>query len=584
MESAALETASDEDHESSLYQVSGCYKVPPSTSPPPVLIEHCCLRAPGNTWNIAVKCRPLLSHCKGKTQKTSWRNITEVYPKAKVKEKHNDIEVILPPLQEDIEIAAFGIPGNDDQKRMQMAIFGKKPTQGRDWKIRVYLIDDSTIAFKNVCQKEEELGNRLLTALAGLFVSNSDEDIRIEFTALEPGWQIKGNKEKTIKSNDVWHTPENATDFPRCHFDIIHVDKTKQSFFCGITASHEKDRANSEVVAYFEHERGKEISKPSDALQSLKNTSFYISNDSNVWLPLFFVLASGFKSTRLKDKRAPGNTWNIAVKCRPLLSHCKGKTQKTSWRNVTEVYPKDKVKEKHNDIEVILPPLQEDIEIAAFGIPGNDDQKRMQMAIFGKKPTQGKDWKIRVYLIDDSTIAFKNVCQKEEELGNRLLTALAGLFVSNSDEDIRIEFTALEPGWQIKGNKEKTIKSNDVWHTPENATDFPRCHFDIIHVDKTKQSFFCGITASHEKDRANSEVVAYFEHERGKEISKPSDALQSLKNTSFYISNDTNVWLPLFFVLASGFKSTRLKGSIPHFDIIQQLRKPSYTLSELEVI
>ncbi len=27
-------------------------------------------------------------------------------------------------------------------------------------------------------------------------MSNSDEDIRIEFTALEPGWQIKGNKVK----------------------------------------------------------------------------------------------------------------------------------------------------------------------------------------------------------------------------------------------------------------------------------------------------------------------------------------------------------------------------------------------------
>lgn len=71
-----------------------------------------------------------------------------MYPDAKVEEKHNDIEVTLPTLHEDTEIAAFGIPGNDDQKRMQMAIFGRKPTQGRDWRIRVYLIDDSTIAFK----------------------------------------------------------------------------------------------------------------------------------------------------------------------------------------------------------------------------------------------------------------------------------------------------------------------------------------------------------------------------------------------------------------------------------------------------
>lgn len=97
-----------------------------------------------------VKCRTLPSHSQRKIQKTrSWRNITEVYPDARVVDKHNDIEVTIPTLcDEDLEIAAFGIPGNEDQKRMQMAIFGRKPTQGRDWKIRVYLIDDSTIAFK----------------------------------------------------------------------------------------------------------------------------------------------------------------------------------------------------------------------------------------------------------------------------------------------------------------------------------------------------------------------------------------------------------------------------------------------------
>ena len=96
-----------------------------------------------------VKCRTVPSHCDDKTGKTSrWRNVTEVCSDARVVEKHNDIEVTIPTPCEDTEIAAFGIPGNDDQKRMQMAIFGRKPTQGRDWNIRVYLIDDSTIAFK----------------------------------------------------------------------------------------------------------------------------------------------------------------------------------------------------------------------------------------------------------------------------------------------------------------------------------------------------------------------------------------------------------------------------------------------------
>ena len=107
-----------------------------------------------------------------------------------------------------------------------------------------------------------------------------------------------------------------------------------------------------------------------------------------------------------------GNTWEIHVKCRPLLSHdhC-GKTEDDlcadSWRNVDDVFPNAKVEEKHNDIEVTLPVLLEDIEVAAFGTPGKNDQKRMQMAIFGKRPTQGKDWNIRVYLIDDTITAFK---------------------------------------------------------------------------------------------------------------------------------------------------------------------------------
>ena len=34
----------------------------------------------------------------------------------------------------------------------------------------------------------------MLTALAGLFVSNCDEDIKVELSALEAGWEIKGSK------------------------------------------------------------------------------------------------------------------------------------------------------------------------------------------------------------------------------------------------------------------------------------------------------------------------------------------------------------------------------------------------------
>ena len=69
-----------------------------------------------------------------------------VYPEAEVQLKNNGIEVTLPSLEEDVEIAAFGRPGKDDKKRMQMAIFAKQLKQGRDWKIWVYLVDDTSPA------------------------------------------------------------------------------------------------------------------------------------------------------------------------------------------------------------------------------------------------------------------------------------------------------------------------------------------------------------------------------------------------------------------------------------------------------
>ena len=69
-----------------------------------------------------------------------------VCPEAEVQLKHNDIEVTLPSLEEDVEITAFGRPGKNDKKRMQMAIFAKRPKQGRDWKIWVYLVDDTSPA------------------------------------------------------------------------------------------------------------------------------------------------------------------------------------------------------------------------------------------------------------------------------------------------------------------------------------------------------------------------------------------------------------------------------------------------------
>ena len=55
---------------------------------------------------------------------------------------------------------------------------------------------------------------------------------------------------KTVESRDVWNSPENATDFPSLSFEIHHVDKTRQSFFCAITASNET-KATAEIMAVF---------------------------------------------------------------------------------------------------------------------------------------------------------------------------------------------------------------------------------------------------------------------------------------------------------------------------------------------
>ena len=104
----------------------------------------------------------------------------------------------------------------------------------------------------------------------------------------------------------------------------------------------------------------------------------------------------------------PGNEWDMEIKCRSILHGSQGvSNQRNNWRSLMVVYPEAEVQLKHNDIEVTLPSLQEDVEIAAFGRPGKEDKKRMQIAIFAKRPKQGKEWKIWVYLVDDTSPAFE---------------------------------------------------------------------------------------------------------------------------------------------------------------------------------
>lgn len=245
--------------------------------PQPILIEHCCLMVEGNAWDISIKCRPYSNQRK---KNENWINIKEVYPDAKVERKRNDIQLTLPVLKESLEVAAFGVPGKDDQKRMQMVIVGKEPTKGCDWKIRIYLIDDSEMAYKQICKKGEDSGIKLLTTLSSLFVSNSKQDISIEFSYLDPGWQIVGDKVNTIASVDAWNSQENAAGFPCRDFVVKHVDRTKPQFFCRIRAKHENDSASNEVVAFFQQSSDTKINNLLG--KKLKNTfQMNCSKESN---------------------------------------------------------------------------------------------------------------------------------------------------------------------------------------------------------------------------------------------------------------------------------------------------------------
>ena len=50
-------------------------------------------------------------------------------------------------------------------------------------------------------QDENERGNKLLTPLAGIFVSKSNKEIKIELSNLEPGWKIRGSNIKVRIGN-----------------------------------------------------------------------------------------------------------------------------------------------------------------------------------------------------------------------------------------------------------------------------------------------------------------------------------------------------------------------------------------------
>ena len=94
----------------------------------------------------------------------------------------------------------------------------------------------------------------LLVSMRSLHEDKKEIEKKNQFMLLKFAISLRSLIFQTIKSKDAWNSPENSKDFPCCFFEISHVDKTKQSFFCGITTSHDEDTASAEIVSYFEPE------------------------------------------------------------------------------------------------------------------------------------------------------------------------------------------------------------------------------------------------------------------------------------------------------------------------------------------
>lgn len=212
-----------------------------------IIIGHCALMGRAvNNWYLYVMCRP---HT---TSGAAWQSVTTTFPNTEVKVEHNDVEVTLPPLEEAYEMAVFGRPGKKDMKRMQLALYGGTPKAGINWNIKVELYDDISTVTQQVREKHLKLGNKLLTARAGLFLANSDDHIKIELSGLDAAFQIKGNAIKEISSKEAWNPPEDALDCPSLVYEIAHVDESKSTFFGKISASHVGDHAEADIIADFE--------------------------------------------------------------------------------------------------------------------------------------------------------------------------------------------------------------------------------------------------------------------------------------------------------------------------------------------
>lgn len=129
-------------------KISGSVVVAASSMSQIVEIEHCALTGPGTQWYVVVLCHAS-NGARDICSNLLWgESLTGRYPDAKVEMKHNAVTVTLPPIEEDLEVAAFGTPGKNDVIRKQIAVFGPKPEKGKSWTINIFLYDDTLVAFQ----------------------------------------------------------------------------------------------------------------------------------------------------------------------------------------------------------------------------------------------------------------------------------------------------------------------------------------------------------------------------------------------------------------------------------------------------
>ena len=93
-------------------------------------------------------------------------------------------------------------------------------------------------------QDEDERGNRLLTPLAGIFVSKSNKDITTELSKLEPGWKIKGSNVKVRIGNLVDNSLPPLIVMIKIHAACLSATGLAMDKLVGLSESLERENSS----------------------------------------------------------------------------------------------------------------------------------------------------------------------------------------------------------------------------------------------------------------------------------------------------------------------------------------------------